>query len=153
MPRDAVDEQIVQELKQNGRLSNKALAQRVGLSESACSDRVKRLERTKIILGYRAVLSASCYGFEGWADIAVSGLSVAVLDSLDNLLAASPSVVRVVCMVGAFDRLVQFVGSGPQEWRAFQDSLASIGVGLDRVRLGIVAQPERAPEFTQERAV
>ena len=53
---DPIAERIVQELSRDGRLSNIALADRVGLSPSACLRRVQALERVGIIAGYRAVV-------------------------------------------------------------------------------------------------
>ncbi len=54
---DQIDERIVQALSRDGRLSNVELADRVGLSPSACSRRVAELERSGAILGYRAVVA------------------------------------------------------------------------------------------------
>jgi DNA-binding Lrp family transcriptional regulator len=53
---DAIDERILRELKRDGRLSNLALAERVGLSPSATLRRVQELERRGVIRGFRAVL-------------------------------------------------------------------------------------------------
>ena len=53
---DRIDDAILRELSQDGRISNLALADRVGLSPSACLRRVQELERSGIIVGYRAVL-------------------------------------------------------------------------------------------------
>ena len=58
----------------DGRLSNTALAGRVGLSPSACLRRVRALERRGVIVGYRAVLDPSARGVGFVAYIAV-GLS------------------------------------------------------------------------------
>ena len=59
---DEIDERIVRALSQNARLSNVELADRVGLSASACSRRVAELERTGVILGYRAVIAPEARG-------------------------------------------------------------------------------------------
>jgi len=59
MPRsvlDAIDRRILEELQANGRLTNVALAKRVGLSPSPCLRRVKILERSGVISSYRAIL-------------------------------------------------------------------------------------------------
>ena len=50
---DLKNHQILQELARNGRISNLELADRVGLSPSACLRRVQELERSGIISGYR----------------------------------------------------------------------------------------------------
>jgi Lrp/AsnC family leucine-responsive transcriptional regulator len=54
--RDALDEKLVSLLAQNARMTLTALAQALGLSRTAVQARMARLERDKVILGYRAVL-------------------------------------------------------------------------------------------------
>ena len=53
---DGINDRILQELSRDGRISNLDLAERVGLSPSACLRRVQDLERRGVIAGYRAVL-------------------------------------------------------------------------------------------------
>lgn len=53
---DAINQRILQALQADGRISNTDLADRVGLSPSACLRRVQELERAGVITGYRAVL-------------------------------------------------------------------------------------------------
>lgn len=53
---DAINAQILHELETDGRISNAELADRVGLSASACLRRVQEMERSGLIQGYRAVL-------------------------------------------------------------------------------------------------
>ncbi|KXV12729.1 Lrp/AsnC family transcriptional regulator [Gluconobacter oxydans] len=53
---DRITESILRILQHDGRLSNAELAQRVGLSPSACLRRVRLLEEQGIIRGYRAVI-------------------------------------------------------------------------------------------------
>lgn len=53
---DEIDRRILDELTADGRLSNVELAARVGLSPSPCLRRVRRLEESGVILGYRALL-------------------------------------------------------------------------------------------------
>ena len=61
---DDIDERILHRLERDGRISNADLASRVGLSASACLRRVKELERSGLIKGYRAVLDRSRLGGE-----------------------------------------------------------------------------------------
>ncbi|MFL0798964.1 MAG: Lrp/AsnC ligand binding domain-containing protein [Agarilytica sp.] len=51
-----MDRNILRELQKNGRLSFSELARRVGLSNSPCFERVKRLEREGVIRGYTTLL-------------------------------------------------------------------------------------------------
>lgn len=59
---DQIDRNILRELEGDGRLSNTALAGRVGLSPSACLRRVQELEKEGLIKGYRAVLDRARLG-------------------------------------------------------------------------------------------
>lgn len=59
---DAIDRAILRELQKDGRISNQDLADRVGLSPSPCLRRVKTLEASGVIAGYRADLSAKALG-------------------------------------------------------------------------------------------
>jgi Lrp/AsnC family transcriptional regulator, leucine-responsive regulatory protein len=53
---DALDRQVLLALQADGRMSNLALARSLGLSPSAMLGRVRRLERSGVIRGYRAVI-------------------------------------------------------------------------------------------------
>ncbi len=68
---DQIDRNILRELEADGRLSNLALAERVGLSPSACLRRTQALEASGVIRGYRAVLSPEKTGVGFTAYIAV----------------------------------------------------------------------------------
>ncbi|HPF79076.1 MAG TPA: Lrp/AsnC family transcriptional regulator, partial [Alphaproteobacteria bacterium] len=59
---DRINKKILQELQKDGRISNTDLAERVGLSPSACLRRVQELERQDIITGYRAVINHAALG-------------------------------------------------------------------------------------------
>src|SRR3546814_7515607 len=59
---DAIGRKILQELSLDGRISNLELAERVGLSPSACLRRVQVLERSGVIKGYRAVIDPAKRG-------------------------------------------------------------------------------------------
>lgn len=53
---DSTNAQILRSLRADGRISNLALAEKVGLSPSACLRRVQDMERRGVITGYRAQL-------------------------------------------------------------------------------------------------
>lgn len=72
---DEVDRAILRLVQGEGRLSNAELAERVGLSASACHRRVKALEGDGVIQRYAAILNADRVG---------RGLTVIVLVTLEN---------------------------------------------------------------------
>lgn len=71
---DRIDRRILQELTADGRLPNTQLAERVGLSPSACLRRVQELERAGVIRGFRAVLDPGAMG-RGFVAYLAVGLS------------------------------------------------------------------------------
>ena len=59
---DATDRLILNELQSDGRVSHAELAERVGLSTSACYRRVRRLEAEGVIAGYVMILATGAVG-------------------------------------------------------------------------------------------
>lgn len=59
---DSTDYNIIKFLQNNGRISMKELGQKVALSAPAVTERVKRLEESGIILGYKAVIDPNKLG-------------------------------------------------------------------------------------------
>lgn len=60
---DDVDWRLLAELQSDGRLSFKELGRRVNLSAPAVAERVRRLEETGVVTGYRAQIDARRAGF------------------------------------------------------------------------------------------
>ena len=59
---DETDRLIVAELKQNARISNVELAKRVNLSPTPCYERVRKLERSGVLMGYHAKVDRRVLG-------------------------------------------------------------------------------------------
>ncbi len=62
MKLDRYDRRILEVLQREGRISNQDLADRIGLSPSPCLRRVRTLESSGLITGYRALLDARKLG-------------------------------------------------------------------------------------------
>jgi len=69
---DRYDRQILQALQADGRLSNQDLADRIGLSPSPCLRRVRALEESGLITGYRALVDAKMLGLSLMALVHIS---------------------------------------------------------------------------------
>lgn len=69
---DRFDRQILRTLQADGRISNQDLADRIGLSPSPCLRRVRALEDSGVIAGYRALLNAKSLGLSLMALIYIS---------------------------------------------------------------------------------
>ena len=72
MQLDRYDRQILEVLQQDGRISNQDLADRIGLSPSPCLRRVRALEESGIVTGYRALIDAKALGYTLMALIYIS---------------------------------------------------------------------------------
>lgn len=72
MKLDRYDQQILDILQQDGRINNQDLADRIGLSPSPCLRRVRALEESGLIVGYRALLDAKKLGLTLTALIHIS---------------------------------------------------------------------------------
>jgi len=106
---DEFDERILQELQNDGRISNTELASRIGLSPSACLRRVQELERSGIIMGYKAVVNKSLLGIGFTAYITV-GLSVHTKKSqrdFEKAIVQSPEVRECHNVIGSYEYLLR----------------------------------------------
>ncbi|MEO9517392.1 MAG: Lrp/AsnC ligand binding domain-containing protein [Paracoccaceae bacterium] len=105
---DKIDLRILKELETDGRLSIVELATRVNLTNTPCSERVKRLEKSGYISGYRALLNKNQLGFSHLTVVQVS-LTATGDSSLDHFSDAVHSIQEVEsCMMiaGSFDYLL-----------------------------------------------
>ncbi|MEL7044278.1 MAG: Lrp/AsnC family transcriptional regulator [Pseudomonadota bacterium] len=106
---DRINENILHELVEDGRITNAELASRVGLSPSACLRRVQELERSGAIRGYRAVLDQAVLG-NGFAAYIAVGLSSHTKESqrgFEEAIVKSPEVRECQNVTGAFEYLLR----------------------------------------------
>ncbi|MDG1472324.1 Lrp/AsnC ligand binding domain-containing protein [Pseudosulfitobacter sp. SM2401] len=106
---DRIDLRILKELEVDGRLSIVELAGRVNLTNTPCSERVKRLERAGHITGYRAVLDMDKLGLSHLTVMQVSLAATAGNNSLDDFNEAVrkiPEVESCLMIAGSFDYLM-----------------------------------------------
>lgn len=116
---DRIDRKILALLQQEGRMAITELAQQVGLSTSPCSERVKRLEKTGVITGYHARVSAEALGktLLVFVEIKLSSKSGEVFDKVRKELLHMPEVLECHLVSGGFDYLVKARLRGMGEYR------------------------------------
>lgn len=118
---DAIAERILQELKRDGRISNLALAERVGLSPSACLRRVQELERSGVIAGYRARIDrrAMGQGFLAYVAVGLSTHTKASQEGFERAMAAAPQVREVHNVTGAVEYLLRVEAVDLDDYKSF----------------------------------
>jgi len=108
---DRVDRAIVTTLQADGRIANVDLADAVALSPSACLRRVKALEASGIIEGYRAEVSRqrAGLGLTVFIGLKVEGHSQESSTRIEQALTAIPAIVACYIVSGSDDFLVEAV--------------------------------------------
>ncbi|WP_353170200.1 Lrp/AsnC ligand binding domain-containing protein [Acinetobacter rudis] len=106
---DRIDCMILDILQQDGRIAISELAQKVNLSTTPCSERVKRLEREGVIMGYYARLNPAYVdrNLLVFLEIKLSAKSGDVFDQVAKSLAEIPEVLECHLISGEFDYLVK----------------------------------------------
>ncbi|MEY3017977.1 MAG: hypothetical protein RL336_1112 [Pseudomonadota bacterium] len=99
---DRIDRRILQELQANARISNLELADRVGLSPTPCSRRVKQLEDSGIIDGHVTLLNPAKLGLKLTAIIGISmdRHTAERFEHFEREVAAFPEVVECNVVTG-----------------------------------------------------
>ncbi|WP_223517624.1 Lrp/AsnC family transcriptional regulator [Pseudomonas sp. GL-B-19] len=126
---DRIDRKILSELQKDGRLSVTELAERVGLSLSPCHRRVRALEESGVLLGYRAQLDPGALGFNFSAMVFATlreGNRQAVA-AFEAALIEIPQVVDAQRLFGEPDYLLHVIAEDlPAFQRLYDESLSTL---------------------------
>jgi Lrp/AsnC family leucine-responsive transcriptional regulator len=106
---DRTDRAILTALQRDGRIANIDLAEEISLSPSACLRRVKALEASGVIEGYRAEVSRAQagLGLTAFIGVRVESHSRATSNEIERALTAIPAVVACYLVTGADDYMVE----------------------------------------------
>ncbi|MCA2011321.1 Lrp/AsnC family transcriptional regulator [Cereibacter sphaeroides] len=106
---DAISDKILRELSRDGRISNLELAERVGLSPSACLRRVQDLERRGVIKGYRAVLDPmqTGKGFVAYVSVGLGTHTKFSQESFERAMKSAPQVRECHNVTGTIEYLIR----------------------------------------------
>jgi DNA-binding Lrp family transcriptional regulator len=118
---DKINQNILRHLTQCGRISNLDLAERVGLSPSACLRRVQELEKSGIIKGYRVVLDKSALGvgFVAYATVRLNSHTKTSQEAFERAMAVAPEVVECHNITGSVEYLLRIEVLDLAAYKAF----------------------------------
>ncbi len=108
-PLDSIDRRILRELQADGRITNLKLAEAVHLSPTAVLERVKRLTRDGVILGYEARLNPALLGagLMVFIEVLLDRTLPDVLNHFRAAVQARPEILECHLVAGGFDYLLK----------------------------------------------
>lgn len=117
---DATDWRILKELQADGRITNIALATKIGLSAPPCLRRVRALEEAGLITGYTALLDETALGFTltAFAQVRLHNQAEADLRAFENRVLGWPLVREAHMLSGESDFMLKCVA---RDLTSFQD--------------------------------
>ena len=106
---DSFDTAILGVLSTRGRISVTELARRIGLSKSPTQARLKRLEESGVIVGYRALFDAVRIGAAhvAFVEVKLSDTRESALSAFNDAVVEVPEIEECHLIAGSFDYLLK----------------------------------------------
>lgn len=137
---DEIGDRILRELSRDGRISNLELADRVGLSPSACLRRVQDMERRGIIQGYRAVLNRQALGqgFVAYVTVGLSNHTKASQETFERAMSAASQVRECHNITGTVEYLLRVEVADLPSFKYFHTEVLGTVPHVDAITTYIV---------------
>ncbi len=137
---DEIDRMILAELQQDGRLTVTELADRVRLTAAPCHRRLRELERTGVITGYRAVLDPAAVGlgFEALVNVTLDRGDAGTVAAFEAALVAVPEIRHAERLFGDPDYLLRVVATDLNDYATLRDQKLATLPGVRRITSTIV---------------
>lgn len=118
---DALDFEIVRVLSTDPDLTNRAVASALGIAESTCAYRVRRLRDAAVIRPRRLELDHAALGYTLRAVVTVflANHSRAVVDHFMDMIADTPNVLQVMNLAGRYDFMIFVAVADGEQLRSF----------------------------------
>jgi Lrp/AsnC family transcriptional regulator, leucine-responsive regulatory protein len=125
---DDMNRRILRELLRDGRIANLDLAARVGLSPSACLRRVQELERTGVILGYRAVLDPvqMGVGFVAYVTVGLNRHTKDAQEAFERAMSRAPEVRECHNITGTVEYLLRVEAADLAAYKHFHTEVMGV---------------------------
>jgi Lrp/AsnC family leucine-responsive transcriptional regulator len=132
---DHIDRKILELLAADSRLTGERLGDRVGLSPSAAHRRVKALEESGAILGYRARLSKGARGNPStvFVQVTLTDQRQATMLAFEEALARTEQVAEAYLMSGQSDYLVKVLVRDDESYERIHREILSVLPSVQRL--------------------
>ncbi len=126
---DRLDLKILSTLQAEARISNHALAQRIGLAPSSCLQRVRKLEARGVLGPYRAKVDIEriCRSVTLIATVRLNSHEQGDFRRFERAVAEIPEVIECMKVSGAFDYVLRFVCADMAQYHALSEELLGDG--------------------------
>ncbi|MBU3018888.1 Lrp/AsnC family transcriptional regulator [Paraglaciecola agarilytica] len=123
--KDLVTERILHEISIHGRISNTELAEKIGLSASACLRRVQELENSGVIKGYRAILDSELLGngFIAYVTVGLGQHTKASQDAFEQAIADANEVKECHNVTGSFEYILRVETRNLKTYKTFHTDI------------------------------
>ena len=124
---DRFDQAILTALAEDGRMSITDLAHRTGLSKSPTQARLRRLESSGVIMGYRALLDPIQLGLDhvAFVEVRLADTREAALRAFNAAVQSVPEIEQAHMIAGNFDYLLKIRTRNMAQYRAFLGDVIS----------------------------
>jgi Lrp/AsnC family transcriptional regulator, leucine-responsive regulatory protein len=123
---DPTDLAIIEAVQKEGRISHSELGRRIGLSQPATSERMKRLEERGIISGYAAVVDFAALGLGTMAIIRLRTAHEHIRACLKQF-SEMPEVIETFRLTGEDCFLLKVIVPSPRDLESIVDSIGRYG--------------------------
>ena len=149
---DRTDLNILEYLSNNARISNKDLAEKVGIAPSTCLERVRMLKVKQIIKGYHADIDLSELGdgLQAMVIITIGANSKDVLREFYDHALAQPEVVSVYHLSGAHDFLVRVATKNTQHLKDVILNAFAARPEVSSVETSLIYEQTQKHQFSKE---
>ncbi len=133
---DELDHSILTTLQEDGRLSNADLAEKIGLSASACHRRVRRLENDGVIDRYVAIVNRELVGrgVSVFVEVSLESQREELLDSFEAAVSKIPHVMSCHLMAGNADYLVHVTCADVADYETIHREHMAVLPGVTSIR-------------------
>ena len=146
---DRIDIKILTELQRNGRITNTALAEAVGLSQSPCLQRLKRLEANGYIRGYGAQIDIGrlADAITVFTEVTLSDHRREDFGKFERGISGFPEVAECHLISGGYDYLLKFLCRSVSDYQTTIERVLDARIGIEKYFSYIVIKspiPSRA---------
>jgi Lrp/AsnC family leucine-responsive transcriptional regulator len=118
---DRMDVEILMALQDDGRASMAAIGEEIGLSASAVTRRLEKLEADRVIVGYAALLNHKAVGLKmtAFVTVTLTKQSEEIIEAFEKAIVALPEVAEVHLMAGSTDYLLRVISTDLEAYENF----------------------------------